>query len=207
MDVSECLRQLDDRYRRCSTYQDAGRVVTVYTGDEIELTRVKRFTTAFVRPDRFRFELEIREGPGPHMRYIVWTAPDGAHLWVEPGPRHELEASLQVSVAAATGVSSGAAHTVPALLLPEVVGGWRLPQLRDPHLDDSAATVPGCRCIVGEGWHGLIRAWIDAEDFLLRRLETTHRARSGSAVTVTDYEPVLDQPVAPERLEPGIAQG
>jgi hypothetical protein len=207
LEPTQVLLHLARRYRECSSYEDVGRVTTTYSGPGVSFTRVKRFTTAFVRPDRFRFEFQDVEGPGPQLHYVIWTESGRTHLWSEPPRRQEEEEeSLGLAIAAATGVSAGTAHTVSALLLPEVIDGWRLSELADPEFDQSATPVPGGLCIIGEGWAGRVRAYIDSASFALRRLETLNTTASNSAITVTDYEPLFDAPVAPNALNSGIAQ-
>lgn len=204
LEPAEILQHLARRYRQCSSYEDAGSVATTYSGPGVRFVRLRRFTTAFVRPDRFRFEFQDVEGPGPQSRYVIWMASGRTHLWSEPPGRQQEEDSLGLAIAAATGVSGGAAHTVSALLLPEVIDGWRVSELLEPRFDPSAIPVPGCLCIMGEGWAGRVRAHIDSTSFALRRLETVNRAASGSATTVADYEPKFDAPVLPNALEPRI---
>jgi hypothetical protein len=87
-----------------------------------------------------------------------------------------------------------------------MIDGWRLSELVNPRFDDAAMPVHGCQCIVGEGWAGPVRAYIDSTSFALRRLDTVNTTASGSAITVTDYEPTFDAPVASSHLEPGIAR-
>jgi hypothetical protein len=140
------------------------------------------------------------------LHYVIWTESGRTHLWSEPPRRQEEEESLGLAIAAATGVSAGAAHTVSALLLPEVIDGWRLSELAAPGFDQSATPVPGCLCIIGEGWAGRVRAYIDSTGFALRRLETVNTGASGSATAVTDYEPRFDAPVAPSALDSGIVR-
>jgi hypothetical protein len=205
LDPAEMLRHFARRYRQCSSYEDAGTVATTYSDPGVRFIKRRRFATAFVRPDRFRFEFQDVEGPEPRLRYVIWTASGRTHLWSEPPRRQREEDSLGLAIAAATGVSGGAAHTVCALLFPDVIDGWRVSELLEPRFDPSALPVPGCLCIVGEGWAGRIRAHIDSTSFALRRLETVNRAASGSTTTVADYEPKFDAPVLPSALDPGIA--
>jgi len=204
---AEILLHLAHRYSQCSSYKDVGSVTTTCSGPGLSFIRRKWFTTAFVRPDRFRFEFRDVEGPGPQLRYVIWAESSRGHLFSEPPGRQEETESLGMAIAAATGISGGAAHTVTALLLPDVIDGWRLSELVNPRFDETAILVHGCRCIVGGGWAGPVRAYVDSTSFALRRLETVNTAASGSAITVADYEPTFDTPVAAQSLGAGYHAG
>jgi hypothetical protein len=56
-DVQAILGRCRETYATCASYRDTGLVRTVMTAP-IEHTSVIHFRTAFVRPDRFRFEFE-----------------------------------------------------------------------------------------------------------------------------------------------------
>lgn len=63
MTADEVLDRLARTYAGLTTYRDAGRVVTRYFPDgRRPHSEVKTFTTAFARPDRFRFEFRSRAG-------------------------------------------------------------------------------------------------------------------------------------------------
>jgi hypothetical protein len=131
MAPEQILAAMAEVYATCASYRDAGRVVTRFVTTDRPRTSIKPFTTAFVRPDRFRFEYRDRfgDGEGEWDRYIVWAGGGVVRSWWSIQPDAEEPESLALALAAATGVSGGSAHTVPALLLPDVVGGRRLTAL------------------------------------------------------------------------------
>ena len=91
---------------------------------------VKPFTTAFHRPDRFRFEYRDRREVGREWkRYVVWLGGEEVRTWWDVHPGVRRPESLELAVAGATGVSGGSAHTTPALLLPDRISGRRLTEL------------------------------------------------------------------------------
>jgi hypothetical protein len=129
-DPAELLRRLAAAYAGCRTYRDSGCVTTRYIRDGGERVEERPFETAFVRPDAFRYEFRARRrsGDGWH-RYLVWTRGGEVRTWWDVRPGGECPKSLSLAVAGATGVSGGSAHTVPALLMADRVGGFRLPDL------------------------------------------------------------------------------
>ena len=93
---------------------------------------------------------------------------------------------LVLGVAALTGISSGAAHGVPSLLIPEEVCGWLPTDLvRAVRLPD--ALVGGVSCFHLQGDHPKTPAksslLVDTATFLIKR-RVSHRDRA----EVTDYE-------------------
>src|ERR1044071_9484572 len=58
-------------YAECSSYHDTGKVTTVFFENDRQRTVEKPFQTAFVRPDRFRFEYRDESLPAG-TRYIIW---------------------------------------------------------------------------------------------------------------------------------------
>jgi hypothetical protein len=127
----------------------------------------RRFVIAMDRPTgHFRFEY-VEE----NTRYVVWRNHTGTHDWWTVAGVDRAAGKLSLALAGATGVSGGAAHTVPLLLLPTEVSGTRL-------TDTLATTVSGieqvdgrdCWRIDGKCWTGSPRSvWIDCESFCLRR--------------------------------------
>jgi hypothetical protein len=76
MNPEQILEAMAEVYATCSTYRDAGRVTTrFYSADRHRpRTSVRPFTTAFRRPDRFRFEYRERyQIEDEWDRYIVWA--------------------------------------------------------------------------------------------------------------------------------------
>jgi hypothetical protein len=76
-----------------------------------------------------------------------------------------------MAIAGATGVSAGAAHTVPRLLMPEIEG-FSLGDLESPALA-GVETVEGVPChhIVGTNrCLGQMHLWVGIQDHLVRKV-------------------------------------
>src|SRR5437660_3207129 len=115
MNPEQILAALAEVYAECGSYRDCGQVVTrfVHLDDNPPRTVMQPFSTAFVRPHRFRFEYRDEYG-----RYIVWANGEAVQTWWDVSPGVEQQESLEMALAGATGVSGGSAHTIPALLMP-----------------------------------------------------------------------------------------
>src|SRR5947209_15674711 len=118
MTPDEILGAMAEVYATCPTYRDSGQVVTHFFdpgSDRPKRTSVRPFETAFVRPDRFRFEYRNRyKDDGPWYRHIVWAKGGDVRMWWDVRTGVEYPDSLGMAIAAATGVSGGSAHVVPA---------------------------------------------------------------------------------------------
>ena len=77
------LARLADVYRTSKSYSDSGIVKTVFHTDGDKRVDEKPFTTAFVRPDQFRFEyrLEFQMPGSTPMRHIVWANGKDVRRW------------------------------------------------------------------------------------------------------------------------------
>jgi hypothetical protein len=165
-------------------------------------TEERPFRTAFVRPDRFRFEYQETGFFGAKRRYIVSRVGSKVQTWWDVRPGIEAPESLNSALGAATGVSGGSAHTIPVLLLPGEVEGRRLTDMTDvKRIAD--ATLGGVDCFRVEGTYANVprTVWVEQKTFLVRRIEFESTFPSFRTQETTTYEPVVDKPVAQELLE------
>jgi outer membrane lipoprotein-sorting protein len=183
-------------YAGCRSYRDSGVVRTVFVRDKGRRIVEKTFRTAFVRPDRFRFEFEENGD-----RYIVWRDRDEVLSWWHVKPGVSKVSSLGLALAGATGVSGGSAHTVPALLLPSDVTGWRVTELGEAtRIDDARIDEVDCFRIAGSSAGSPHILWIDQKTYLVRRIEEGNRFDEFRTEETTDYDSVLDGEVPDESL-------
>ena len=175
---AEILARFRNAYATCRSYQDTGVVTTVFLHDEPiprRRTTKRPFSTAFVRPDRFRFEwAEAAVGPESEWKrmLILWNGDGLRSSWtIEPGIRdHE---SLHSAIGGATGVSGGSAYTVPTLLIPG--GKGRDPLAAEDGLLRGCERLGECECFVLESPGRAKTLWIGRDDFLIRRIDKSHR--------------------------------
>lgn len=198
--------RMADSYKSCDSYSDSGTVRTVYFSDQGKHIDEKNFSTAFVRSGRFRFEYTERPlFPGAEPgQYIVWTNGENVQTWWNILPEIRENESLKMALAAATGVSSGTAHTVPALLMPDEITGWRLTRLR--HLKKlSDADLDGVDCYRIEGQRDdpdrePVTLWISRETHLLHQIDEATSFPDFRTEQTTRYNPEVNIPIDPARL-------
>ncbi len=200
--ANHILDRMAKAYANCERYRDSGVVKTVII--QTDHTRIveKPFTTAFVRPDRFRFEYRKKEGYFPEQRYIVWRQGKEVQTWWNIQPEIGKPDSLDLALAGATGVSGGSAHTVPALLLPDEVSGRRLTDMTElERVQDVAHGTVDCFRIRGRYANIPRTIWIDKVTFLVRRIEGEHRFDGFRTETTTTYDPVIDSEIPDDDLD------
>jgi hypothetical protein len=223
---AEILHRARWVYATCLTYQDRGEVVArilpVEHGGLIDTTRMP-FSTAFVRPDRFRFEWAEAE-VGPEVEWeralILWNAEGVRSSW-SLGAGVESHETVHAPIGAFTGVSDGSAYTVPTLLIP---GGTGRDSLKADGFALRGRAVIGdreCYELHRSNDLGTRTLWLGCADFLLRRVFETceidgakmEELLKSADVEVerdfptfrdestTTYEPIVDAPIDPERFE------
>jgi len=190
--AQQILERMAASYAACKSYRDSGAVTNFFNRQHID---AKPFRTAFVRPDQFRFEYH---DPTPEKPYIVWAKGDEVRTWWYVRPGAQNPPSLGRGIAGATGVSGGSAHTIPALLLPDRIGGRSLASLADPtRLPDEAVDGTPCFKLQGKFADQPTTLWLDKETYLVRRIVEDTKL----AITTTVYRPLVDKEIPAEELE------
>jgi outer membrane lipoprotein-sorting protein len=191
--AQQILDKAATTYATCKSYRDSG-VVTedIGIGSKRIVTPIP-FRTTFIRPDQFRFEC------GSLGPYIIWAKGSEVLKWeIKPGVQKLT--SLEIGIAGATGVSGGSAHTIPALLLPDQIGGNKLSAMTDlMRLPDE--TVDGTSCFKLKGKFSDFKQprtlWFEKATFLLRRIVE----QLDLAKQTTDYRPEVDKDISAKELE------
>jgi outer membrane lipoprotein-sorting protein len=229
MTAEDILAAAEEAYHRCRTYADTGCVQTEFRkpDGQTDFFSTTSFETAFVRPDRFRFEFSTHHPKRSELRrYLIVAKGSEVLTWWDIRPAVERPESLALALGGAAGVSGASSHTVPALLMPDRVSGRRLGQraaltrLGDADLDGVACFRVERREVIDpdearqsreEAIRILGRAlpesesvpdvlWFDRGTFLLRRIEGGSRFPSFRTESVTTYEPVIDEDVPDDHL-------
>ena len=191
--AAEVVERMANAYADCVTYHDLGSVRTIFVQADGERIVKKPFRTAFVRPDRFRFEYSEPTRSNSESRYIVWSNGEDVQTWWDITPGILEPQSLEIALARATGVSGGSAHTVPALLMPDQIGGRRLTDVSDARrIEDARLEDIDCFRIQGLLGSSSATLWIDKNTSLVRRIDSQAEFDDFSTRTTTTYEPVID---------------
>lgn len=196
-----------EKYRNATSYRDHGTVIQFEENGEDEEYR-KTFKTAFVRPDRFRFEWSEPWPMSGRVRRVVWSDGKETRTWWEiPLGRDldEKDADLDMAIAGATGVSSGAANTIPSILMYGTVRGRTLKDLersrveREVVLDGRPAWV-----ITGIfADHYLMRVYVDKKELVILQIDESRKEDHGTLDDRTTYSPEIGVAITDQELERG----
>lgn len=185
--ASVLLSMVEDRYKQIRTYRDHGLLLARYEGEEKPDEII--FKTWFVRPAKFRFEWVWKTESAVASKMlnssqVVLNNESGAFSFDSNTGQFQHEESFRLSIAAATGVSLGAVHTVISLLLPDL-GGSGILGLQQPVLSDLILNGERQFRLTGRCSDGSIQElFIGAEDLLIRRLNDIDKIETRSDIQI-----------------------
>lgn len=174
--AQECLAAIASHYKSLENYSDVGVVREMGLSGEISCW----FDTQYIRPNQFRFQFTT---PHPYkpLRHIVHKAiigSDGCTPYFykdypHVGSNLEIEESLALAVAGATGISKGTAKSIADLLL-ESIGGFSLTMLKRTRFRKNRS-FEGQICSRISGLHphprgGRFTIWFGTHDLLIRKI-------------------------------------
>ena len=194
-------RQILDRmakaYADCKSYRDSGVVTTVFVMDTGKRTVEKPFTTAFVRPELFRFEYKNK-----NRRYLISANGQNVQTWWDLKPGIQKPESLQLAVGGATGVSGGSAARIPAMLMPGKLKGWGGVHISDAkRIKDGKLENVECFRLEGKYADNPITLWIDKKSYLVRRIDQQTKFDDFRTEQTTTYDPTIDGKITDKMLE------
>jgi outer membrane lipoprotein-sorting protein len=202
-------------YRTCRSYRDSGEVRTTLLVGDGRAGSDRPFHTAFVRPDRFRFQFT---DPGLGERssaYVVWTDGGEVRSWWDAKPGVRNAGTLQEALGVAAGISGGSSNRVPALLLPGTIGQGP-PVIAAERIQDGSDRGVLCFRIRGKsqttpytltmGAQVLtvqdesITLWIDRTTLLLRKVEDRKTFNTYNSESITTYTAEIDVEIPAAQL-------
>jgi hypothetical protein len=189
-------------YASCSSYADQGQVKTTFFKQSGPLTRNKPFSTAFVRPSRFRFEFEDPGFSGRGNHYIVWRDESAIRSWWTIKPETRTFETLALALAGATGVSGGSAINVPSMLMGDLGDTHRIQTLTQLNLtgEERIEDKTAYR-IEGRDWrNNLLTIWIDKETFLILKIHEKQKLQDVESEETTTFEPQININISPDKL-------
>ena len=194
-------------YRTCRSYRDTGEVRTTLLIKDGRAGNDRPFRTAFVRPDRLRFQF-TETGLGERSTaYIVWTEGTEVHSWWDGQPGVRNAGTLQAALGVAAAPSGGSSTRVPGLLLPRSIGEGPI-VIAAERIQDGSDRGVSCYRIRGKsqrtpytltmGTQTLtvqdesITLWIDRATLLLRKVEDRKTFETYDSESITTYTPAFD---------------
>jgi hypothetical protein len=191
LDAQDVLHAVVEKYASIASYSDTGQVTTRTAASGL-VHRIT-FATMHQRPSLFRFTF-FRPHAYPPLGHLMTehvAGYDGTVGYCEAKRLGGTTArrspiSLEVAIARATGISSGSAHTIGRLLLPQV-GGQSILDLMDAQRGEDVA-INGTSCYsITARWPRGDRSqefWIEKDSCLLRQRIT--RSEQSESVEVRE---------------------
>ena len=209
------LLRMARAYRTIRSYRDSGEVSTTLLTDGGRAGNDRPFKTAFMRPDRFRFQFT---DPGLGERssaYIVWTDGDRGALLV--GRTTGCPQSRNVAGRARGGCGAlrrlldphprpAAARTIgqgPSIIAAERIQdgsdrGVTCFRIRGKSQKTPYTLTMGAQTLTVQDES--ITLWIDRATLLLRKVEDKKTLATYNSESITTYTPEIDIEVPPEQL-------
>ena len=172
IDPNAILARMHEVYAKAETYQDTGVVETIMDFGSRKQALTKTFSIAFKRPTSIKIEWIDTQYGGQKTRSVLWSDGKLTQTFWEQLNQVQKSQSLMMGIAGATGVSGGAAHTVPSMLLnnlkiPALSMLTNVKLLHEEKFEDVQ-----CYVIVGKHPAGFdYTLWIGKSDYLLRKSE------------------------------------
>lgn len=146
--TADLLGRVWRAYQSCRTYEDSGEVVTISHSAHGKRGRRLPFQTAFIRPDRFRYEFHDQENDLSDRKvYVVWSGGGVTRSWWSLRPGIQTFDSVLNALAGPTGVSGGSAYDVPPLLMGSTLEQtWLVREFGDAE-EEGREEVDGIECV------------------------------------------------------------
>lgn len=177
MNGQDILTATRGTYLKCTSYRDAGDTVSVIIHDGPQprrRTTSHPFSTWFLRPNRFRFEVAARTigASIEWLRYVVWEREDATRAWCSLNGEQEA-GDVSRHLAGTVGFSGMPAERVPCLLMPARFEQGGAPGV----VAEGIESVGDVLCHkLSLAWPavdiGIVRPatwWVGTQDFLIRR--------------------------------------
>lgn len=213
----QVMQRVAEVYAKCRSYRDSGSLTTKFVSAdekkvEGESDRPRTFTTAFVRPDRFRFEYKADRAEKP-WRLIIWANGKDVREHWNLDSKKKKPASLDFALSVATGVTEFASTEITSLLMPKGRPGvkdatWK--RLEDAALGDlKCLRIQERRPLVNleDGTpFDLIRTyWVKKSSFLVHQAVIRMEFPKGErAVTTIKLSPAMDRKLLAKHLEDAV---
>ena len=187
------MKRVRARYEAARTYRDEGSVEEAHAGPIDRSKTLYRFTTAFERPNHFRFEFVAHyEQFFPDNAGVIWTDSGGFWSSMSERPEPRSHPTLEDAAFAFAGVSRGSSRRIPALLVRAPMFEQKLEIVnREPVRDHPCIHLRA----IDQPAPTVIELWVDEHEFAVRK---THvRLPTSAADETTTYEPRFDEPIPP----------
>ena len=200
IEVRQILDRMAKAYAECKSYRDSGVIKSVFLKNTVspEFTVEYSFDTAFVRPDRFRFEIKDEDDE----RSLIFVNGQDLRAWWDVEPGIQEPESLEIAMSQAIGFTGGDVGRIPGMLMPQRLGGWVDLDLIDPQrIEDGELHNIECFRLEYSFRDEQVTLWIDKQSYLVRRIDERIKDDDVRIERTTTYDPTIDGEITDRMLD------
>jgi hypothetical protein len=170
--ASEVFKKAQEKYAALTSYSDEGKTVAILNG----MTLTTTFTIRLARPNFYRIEWEQNNdsafSTSKTKPQAVWSAGEGDFLEMA-GKGAQKQASQEMALGGATGISGGAAATVPGTFFKMNWGNQHGSSgAGEKRQADEKVGKVDCYVFASELKGAAKTLWIGKQDFLIHQVRT-----------------------------------
>lgn len=200
IDARRIVDRMAKAYAQCKSYRDSGVISSVFlkNADSPEFTVEHSFTTAYVRPDRLRFEIKDEDAD----RLLIVAKGKNIQTWWDVEPGIQKPESLELAFAQALGFTGGDVGRIPAMLMPQELEGLAGFEIIAPkQIEDGKLQNVVCFRLEYNYRGERVTLWIDQQSYLVRRIDERIDADGVTIERTTTLDPMIDGKIKDEMLE------
>jgi outer membrane lipoprotein-sorting protein len=189
--ADEVLKQVSEKYKTMETYKAEGTIQMDADAAGRKIQLETSFTMLLKKPNLYLISWE-QTGIVPQSG-AAWNDGNQPYLYMGATNAYAKMESDEIALGGATGISGGAAFTIPSLFLPVFTQPAELSRLNDPQIERSEA-VEGDDCYVIAGpsaFSAKETFWVSKESHLIRKYR-----RSLEGASIPDF--------TDEQIEEGV---
>jgi len=169
----EIIKRAREKYASLTSYSDEGTTVATLNGSTITTA----FTIRLARPNLYRINWEQPVHSNYTNKGAVWSAGEGDFLRMGSGAKKQ--ASPELALSSATGISGGAAATIPGTFFKmnwgDQLGGSLL---NENQLPEQKVGEVDCYVLTNDLKGRSRTLWIGKQDFMIHQVRTVTSAEA-----------------------------
>jgi len=199
IDARRIVDRMVKAYAECKTYRDSGVIKSRFKNTVSPAFTVEySFTTAYVRPDRFRFEIKDDDANS----LLIAANGQNIQTWWDVEPGIQNPESVEIAMAQALGFTGGDVGRIPAMLMPQELAGLADLEIIAPkQIGDGMLQDVECFRLEYNFRDEQFILWIDKQSHLVRQIDERIEADGVTIERTTTFDPTIDGKITDEMLE------
>ncbi len=180
---SEIFKKVIVKYQSMETYRSEGTIISDIDSGSGKMTNKTSFSIKMKKPNLYLVSWDQKNSMMPTQSGAVWNEGSQPFLYMGMMKAYSKMSSDEVALGSATGISGGAAFTIPSLFLTVFKQPEPFARLLDPKLTGSEQ-VEGEDCYVISGGSTISKAerfWISKKSFVIRKYSRSLEQPKGGA--------------------------